>query len=446
MLKTVLRPYQVEAVKRAIPFDGFCLFPEQRTGKCLITISIADEKKIDHALVLCPKKAVGEWVREIRKHTHKKTYKTNWDIIHYDAVLANYQTWKKIAKTHEGNPTSMVVADEAHRLKNRTKKISKRMRFLARHFKHRLALTGTPISESLQNAWGVMDFVYPHVVVKKQIVQQGLFGSYAQFAQKFLTMGGFKGKQIVGYHDEDIFKTIFHKHAFRVTLNEARGKIIRVRKRKLIFKLGKKSQRHYDELEEDLSTIVNKHRIDAPLVITQTMKMQQVTGGFLIETAPKKKNNIIHKVGLSKVIKLFESITERMLKEKIVICCRFSHEIELIKRLLIKNLMAVPYCIHGKAQYDEAEAKKFAVVIIQSQAGMAIDLSWAKHLFFYSWDYSFVNYEQMRFRTRAYDMDCANEYYLIAEGTIDEVLYEAVTRKKKFATLVVDTFREKRHD
>jgi hypothetical protein len=80
---------------------------------------------------------------------------------------------------------------------------------------------------------------------------------------------------------------------------------------------------------------------------------------------------------------------------------------------------------------------------MQIQSGMAVDMSQADDIIFYSTDYSYLNLEQARFRVLAYAKEYARYYFLLAEGTIDEQIFQAVTQKKNLAKLVVDTYRSK---
>ena len=95
---------------------------------------------------------------------------------------------------------------------------------------------------------------------------------------------------------------------------------------------------------------------------------------------------------------------------------------------------------------DDWDGKFHAdIVLMQIQSGIAIDLSLAQHYIFFSWDFSYINYEQSKFRVISFDTKQVNYYYLMSRGTVDEIIYEAVTRKKDLATLVCDRIRKERH-
>jgi ERCC4-related helicase len=84
---------------------------------------------------------------------------------------------------------------------------------------------------------------------------------------------------------------------------------------------------------------------------------------------------------------------------------------------------------------------KVDIVLIQTSAGIGIDLSYAQTIIFYSWDYSFINYEQMRFRVLSRSQTTARYIFLMINNSIDEAIYQAAVRKKKLSVAINDFYR-----
>ncbi len=81
-------------------------------------------------------------------------------------------------------------------------------------------------------------------------------------------------------------------------------------------------------------------------------------------------------------------------------------------------------------------------VIMQIASACAVDMSAADSIFFYSSSYSSIQFEQARFRILAYSKDSPSRYvFLLAKGTIDEVIYEAISNKKRLVELIIDKYR-----
>ena len=309
MLKTTLRGYQSEAVERAIRHDGFAFFPEQRTGKCLLSIAVADHVKPDIILIVCPKKALRVWSREFTKHLE-----LDWDCyvryVHYEAAVreaSDRRRYYKLAKKWEKQGRSiMVIVDEAHRCKKRGTRNSRFIRTLGKRASYRLALTGTPIAQGHKDAWAIFDFIQPGALGPRWEDFESL---YLEVEEKKNWKSGKTFNIIIGPKNEEEFNEIFHYYSYRITLAEARraeGKAAaRIRHKKVLFDLKKQSWIHYREMQEDLETIVNGHTIDTPLVLTLSMKLQQIAGGFVIQDqrvpGQKRKKRKVHTVGGEKL-------------------------------------------------------------------------------------------------------------------------------------------------
>ena len=138
MIRTELRSYQREAVDAALAHDGFAFFPEQRTGKCLTSLAVVDERKPECLLIICPKKAVLTWETELDLHLD-----VDWDcqiyIITYQEPVKNlklrrqWYRWSQEFADHGG--TLMVIVDEAHMIKKPGTAQSKFVRTIAKRKK-----------------------------------------------------------------------------------------------------------------------------------------------------------------------------------------------------------------------------------------------------------------------------------------------------------------------
>ena len=338
MLKTTLRGYQREAVRKALRYSGFAFFPEQRTGKCLCSIAIIDEVKPDVVFIICPKKALRVWSDELAKHLEM-----DWNCyvryVHYEAsahVAKDRRRYYRLAdKWKRQGRSIMVICDEVHRIKKRGSSQSRFVRTIGKRATYRLALTGTPIAQGHKDAWAVFNFIQPEV-----------FGKWEDFQDQFLKCKTFQNRQkgteytkIVGIKNEEEFLEIFHTYSYRITLAEAKrsegGKGAKIKSSKVWFDLKRSSRRVYGELEEDLESVVRGHKVSTPLVLTLGMKLQQIAGGYIIQDTripgQRKKKRRIHTLGEEKLAALKKLLDRPKLKNRhLVICCRFKHEIERI--------------------------------------------------------------------------------------------------------------------
>ncbi|MEM4655265.1 MAG: DEAD/DEAH box helicase [Thermosphaera sp.] len=408
-----LRPYQVEIVRRALAYPGFGIFCEQRTGKTLIALSIAQARKPRRLLIVCPKIAIPVW----ESHLAKSELTCEVRILTYQSLWPHRHEIAKWAP-------QMIIADESHKLKGHMTYQSRALRFIGRRAQWRLALTGTPIAQGYQDAWAQMDFIDPTV-----------FGRWRDFKERYLIYGGFENRKIVGYRNTSELIERFNSRFFRVTLDEVQGKRTVIRSIKSMFDLHE-SKKIYREMEKDLIATVNESRIVSQRVITQVLKLQQITGGFIYDTEEKK----LHRVGYEKINRLLE-IVSRIGDEPFVVFVRFLWEMEAIENALL-GLGITSAKISGKHQFNGDFSTR--CVIVQIQSGMSIDLARASIAIFYSLNHSYLDLEQAKFRIRSFGKEAVTYYFLLARGTVDEDIYAAVKGKRSVAVEICDKYRRAR--
>ncbi|KAM6545390.1 hypothetical protein CsatB_026126 [Cannabis sativa] len=179
-----LRPYQVEGLQWMLSLfnnnlNGI-LADEMGLGKTIQTISLIAyliEHKGVHGphLIVAPKAVLPNWVNEFatwapsiaailydgrldeRKAMKEELAgegKFNVLITHYDLIMRDKTFLKKI-------PWCYLIVDEGHRLKNHECALAQTL--AGYDMRRRLLLTGTPIQNSLQELWSLLNFLLPHI-------------------------------------------------------------------------------------------------------------------------------------------------------------------------------------------------------------------------------------------------------------------------------------------
>jgi hypothetical protein len=194
-----------------------------------------------------------------------------------------------------------------------------------------------------------------------------------------------------------------------------------------------------------METTIGELTVGAPLPVTLPQKLQQVCGGFLLhqERIPgqRKRTRTIIPCGTEKLDRMM-ALLSGFGQERAVICCRFTHEIDAIADKF-EEFGWTYKIIDGRNEWDGEFDVDF--VILQVKSGLGFDLSQANAYIFYSWDYSWITFDQSRFRIM--NMETTNwvyYYFMMAEDTIEDDYYEAVAKKKDFAELVLDRYRKEK--
>ncbi|QKT09836.1 DEAD/DEAH box helicase [Rhodococcus sp. W8901] len=181
-LEAQLRPYQARGVgwlrETVDAHGGAVLADEMGLGKTVQTIGfLLGRAEAEPQLVVCPTSLVGNWAHEIGRFA-PGLHATAWRGGQIPAepgtvVIVGYPTLRIHGELLAGQHWSTVVFDEAQALKNPRTQISKAARALDSAAK--IALTGTPVENHLDELWALVNLVAPRML-----------GHRAQFRRRFV--------------------------------------------------------------------------------------------------------------------------------------------------------------------------------------------------------------------------------------------------------------------
>ena len=187
----ILRDYQREGIDwfyflRKYRFAGI-LADDMGLGKTLQALVLIEKEKVKNkpSIVICPKTLLYNWQNEVDKFTPKlksiivdgfpdERKKLIKKIKNYDLVITGYATMQRDQEFYNKQKIKFnyCVLDEAQFIKNHTTKNAQIVKKI--NADYRLALTGTPLENSVSEIWSIFDFLMP-----------GFLGSYNAFYKKF---------------------------------------------------------------------------------------------------------------------------------------------------------------------------------------------------------------------------------------------------------------------
>ncbi len=186
LLRAELREYQREGYewmqRLAIWGVGACLADDMGLGKTVQSIAVLlNQAAKDACLVVAPTSVCGNWELEIQRFApslnvvrlgHTKREATISDLGANDVLVVGYGLLPNVQEALSQRSWSMVIFDEAQALKNAATKRSKAGRKIQADF--RLALTGTPIENRIDDLWSLFNIINP-----------GLLGSWDNFLHRY---------------------------------------------------------------------------------------------------------------------------------------------------------------------------------------------------------------------------------------------------------------------
>lgn len=444
---------------------GFGLLFEMGCGKTLTAIAIAGAAyqagKIDKVLIVAPTSVVAVWPKEFQEYAEfKYTCKTLLgekrqrlkqidDLLKFPfkamkVAVINYEsTWREgiIDKLLEYD-ADLIIADESQRIKTPNAEQSKAMHRLGDKARYKLILSGTPVQTAAIDIWSQYRFL-----------DKSIFGeNFFQFRNRYAIMGGYGNKKIVGYKDLEGLIKKEHSIAFRVTKDEALDlpeQTFETRK----IQFNQKEKNLYERIKKDsYAELDGGGHITATTVLTRLLRLQQLAGGFLVQDDAQKPQ-LVSKAKLDALADIIEDYVIGSGK-KLVIFARFIAEVkaimELAGKVLPKELKQV--AIYGDIKKEDRGdiVKQFQedpnTVLFIGQidtAGTGITLTAADTCVYYSKNFNYATYSQSLSRIhRIGQRNCCTYIDLEIEGTIDELISKALSRKEDMAKTVVDNWRD----
>lgn len=442
---------------------GGALLMEQGCGKTLTAIAIASRGfqngYVRKVLIFAPASVVPVWsgteascgefdqfcgvpyevkaltgpVKKRADEIHK--WKENAHML--QVAVTNYEaSWRMDEFFLHWHP-DMVICDESQRIKSPGARQTKAVVRIGASAPFRLILTGTPVGQ------GPLDFFSQYKFLNPEI-----FGSsYLAFRNRYATMGGFEGRQVIAYQNLEELTKKAHSVAFRITKEEALD-LPEFVDQSLFCELESTAMSTYKQMaKEQVAELTETKKIIATNVLSKMLRLSQITGGYY-----RDENEHLHQVSTAKINLLKETLGDLLdAGKKVVVFARFLPEIAAIEQYLADSEIdhgcitgAVPIPERGKIVEKFQTDPNCRVFVAQSQtAGLGITLTAADTCIFYSLDYSYITYDQCRSRIhRIGQKNTCTYIHLLARGTIDEKVLGILRGKKSLADMVVDHWRD----
>ncbi len=194
-LNGILRPYQQEGIlwlyRKLLPENGggALLADEMGLGKTLQTLAVSkllknrdsDASKSSPVLVVCPTSLIDNWAAECQKFVPEykvlpmrgaKRSDHFKNLCFADLVITSYALLIRDIDRYRDQHFRLIVLDEASYIRNPKTRNARSVKKLQAD--SRLALTGTPVENSVLDIWAISDFVRP-----------GYLGSRDEFKERY---------------------------------------------------------------------------------------------------------------------------------------------------------------------------------------------------------------------------------------------------------------------
>ncbi|MEK7068918.1 MAG: DEAD/DEAH box helicase [Patescibacteria group bacterium] len=413
-----------------------------KTLQALAALSMhAQENK--PSLVVAPKTLLHNWAEEAGRFApHLKTLVVDGpqaerealvkDIKKHDLVITSYPSLQKDIEMYEKRKVhfNYCVLDEAQYIKNpRTKNAH-----AARRIKsdHRLALTGTPLENSVEEVWSQFDFLMP-----------GFLGHHAHFQKHF-------GHPIMKRSDAHALtrlKTKVTPFMLRRTKGEVLPELPPKIEQVITCALSDEQNLLYQDVlkrvRNDITSAVKSKGFAASQIhiLAGLTRLRQICNHPALVLPPKKRG-VYPSAKLDECMEIIERM--RSEKRKTLVFSQFTGMLDILERELAKRKIAHAY-LSGKTRNRKEVIESFtkdpdtAVFLISTKAGgVGLNLVAADCVVIFDpWWNPSVERQAVDRTHRIGQTRTVHVYRLRTKGTIEEKIAVLQERKQKLFDALV---------
>ena len=430
-----------------------CIFLQMGLGKTLVGIKLAEYFKAHpimsgKTLVVCPLPLIeNAWMEDLKKfapqlkagvlwgRTPKQRKKAMAEAGNADLCIVNYESFRKVAKWALAQNFDVLILDESTKIKSPQAAISKAMLKFAPRIPRVYPLSGCPAPNSHMEYYNQVQVVSPNL----------LGGNFFQFRAKyFLPYGQNAADQVFDWRLipgmlEPLMGEIKKCATFirKEDAIELPPKTFIVRKTPLEPAL----REAYDEMvQHKILPLVGDRVAISSNALAELMKLRQITSGWVYAEDQGTYTFTDSKLSL------LDGILEEIGDNRVVIWAQFRHDVARITDHLGDQAARAVGGMNKQDLQDNIAAfrsgQKPYLIAHPRTLGHGITLVEANYMVYYSLSYSLEEWSQTQERIHRLGQDKNCVYFVIlAEDTIDETIYKALTKKEVMANAALQYLR-----
>lgn len=475
-----LRPFahQLREFEQSRDAKTRALLWDMGTGKSGVVVNTAawlfERGEVDCLFVVAPNGLHRMWVNdELPKHLPDRvaavTQTLTWNVDHakksdYPAHVRAVRTSAKFlvvacsyhATTHRlgeefcekilKNRKCLLVLDECTEIKSPGAKWTKRITAFGRWVKYRRILTGTLVANDPFDVFCPIRFLDPgawaHLGVRTSGAFKAYFGEFAPVLNRagnpITTAKGVPVFDVVGYRNLPAMRAVLDAHGSRVTKEQCLDLPPKLYTKRY-FELSPEQRRAYRALADQYEAEVRGGTVTATIAIVRLTRFQQITDGFVVDDDGRE----VSLCDPNPRIELLLDVV-RGLAGSFIVWSKYRRAIDdVVAALDAAKVTTVRY--DGQVSDDQREANKNAFQAREARAfvgnpaagGMGLTLTAATTVIYLDNGYRLTS--RLQSEDRAHRIGQAHPVLyvdIVAEGTVDEAIVQALREKREIAAEV----------
>jgi len=455
--------HQKKALEMSWDKEVFAYFMEMGTGKSKVLIDniamLYNAGKINGALIVAPKgvyknwfdgeipnhmpdyieRKVGLWRTKPDDKALKPLFSTGAELHVLIMNVEAFSTKKGVefaAKFLASHDTLMGI-DESTTIKNPSAKRTQNILKLSKHTKYRRILTGSPVTKSPLDLYSQCQFLDPFLLDQS---------SYYVFRTRYaicrkINVSGRSVEIVVGYRNLAELSDKLKGFSYRVLKDDCLDLPKKTFVRRTV-ELTDEQKKLYKQMKEEAIAFLNGKMVTSATVITQLMRLHQITCGHFTSNDGKVQDVKSNRIG-----QLMDVLEE--MEGKAVIWAHYRYDIKKIVEAISKKYgenAVVTY--YGDTSTDDRQKaiKKIQdpespvrfIVGTPQTGGYGITLTGASTMIYYSNGYDLEKRMQSEARIDRIGQEKPMTYIdLIAEDTVDTKIVTSLRNKVNIASEIM---------
>lgn len=432
------------------------LWAEPRSGKTAVALKWIEHVRPKVAVIVGPKIAEGTWRGEAAKWmttsyrffplTAGNEYPEPSMFKGITLLFVNYEQFgkapfkrlrpylMKLSKLLDGQ--GMMLLDESHMIKTPSSVTGRSIRPLAHHWFWRLLMTGTPVTNpnQIDAVYGQWTFLDPAIRDEWESARD-----FREHFGEWTTVKGFP--ELIKPRNQYELNAYLQPNVITMVGPGDPVPIHRVRYTVPASVL----QLHKDMLKKGVVE-VGEHTVIGLNPLTRLLRMRTLVGGWLKDD--EGNSFIVREAARARLLALGKVL--RRCDGKVIIAATHLWEVRLVRRYLrLKGIghLVITGATPNKNHVIEAfqQDRDVRVLLVQPRTvAMAVDISVAQDLVWYTSDFNYVTFKQASDRIK---LSPANPkvWFLCGRGTVDEDVWLTLQEDHEHLSKVIKRIKHRKH-
>lgn len=435
-LKTPLYEHQDAAATKLESLSFGALFMEMGTGKSRTAIELAARWNVSNVIWFTPVSLKETVQQEIRKHVawsrpYVFNYSTNhgnvphhyWSVVGIESMSSSN---RQILAAHSliGRNT-LVIVDESSFIKGHRSWRTLRITDIGRQANRRLILTGTPMSQGVEDLFSQMKFLDNRILG---------YSSWYSFARNHLEYSERHPGLVIRAHNTALLADKIAPYTYQVTKDECLDLPPKIYKT-VYYEMSPEQQACYEQAKWEILSNADGELLDSYVIFQLFTALQQITSGYW------KRAKEIVELPNPRIDTLVE--IARRTSGKTIIWCKYLRSLHQIASSLGNEVTLLYGALSEREKNSEIEKFKRNtqfLVATTSTGGHGLNLCEAKVAIFCESSFKYAERLQAEDRNHRIGQDDRVLYIdIVCSGSIDDRIRKSLLKKRN----AVEDFKQK---